>query len=655
MHLSPHFPRMSHSTSWRVLRSAAAIDAIIAAAVATVAYIVAHRFLAGFSVVPWIEDLLVPCTGRPGWVPDPAVLQALAQWQDLINRRIDYFPCADIAGIPLVEVGASWRQSEYFHRLLGLWFQFRGPALNGFVEFQAAFHAATCAIAFLVFRLGLWRILALGATAGLIWSPSHLTAVAMPIEYVKAPWLLASVGLCALLLRRDDQGRSLWTPALALGMVIGIGTGFKSDLLAAIPLALLTTVVFVRRTSVGPSRKAVATLCVIAGVALGGGVVLWRMFAPGQGSVLPVQFLGGMAWTTEATYVAQPLYNYGLLFDDSHITVLINSYAARALDLAGPMHFYSDQMQQASAALLRDLWTMFPGDLILRVIAANLRVMSLNGYGLAIATAGLFAIFVKDLRIGWVVSVAVVYLSAYVSLVFQRRHFYHLEFISWGLSAALIQALSMPNRWLRQVQDTNQRSHAITKPVLAAAGSLLLIAGVSMFALTAARTYQRASMLHLIEGLIQAPRDEGRVSLARTREGETLMQIDDISASAAEPAWPSDRMQSDYAAIDFSCRDAEPITIAAAYRPPAGAWDRTHSLPCQAAGTTSTLMLPIYQYGATYRFDGLVMSSQARDALRSVSVVRPDKHLPLWLPISLPADWQARPWFATMRKPIETP
>ncbi len=638
----------------RVVRSPIAIDAALALVVAVTAYLIAYRSLAGFSVVPWVGDLLVPCTGRPGWVPNPEKLQALPQWQAFLSRQLEFFPCEALAGVPLVEIGNSWRQSEYFHRLLGLWFQLRGPAIDGFISFQSAFHAATCATAYLVFRLGLWRLVALGAAAGIAWSQWHLTAVAMPIEYAKAPWLLAAVGLCGLVLRRDAEGLSLWAPALALGLVTGIGIGFKTDLMAAVPLALMTTTLLVRRAPTGPSRKGVATVCVLAGLALGGGNVIWRAFGAGQGSVLAVQFLGGMDWATERTHVVDPLYDYGLLFDDSHITVLINSYAQRVFGSAGPAYFYSSEMQRASGALLRELWATFPGDLVLRVMAATLRVMQLNGYGLVIATAGLFVIFVKDLRAGWLVTGAIVYLSAYVSLVFQRRHFYHLEFISWGLSAAVIQALCMPHLWLR-TPARHERWHGAGRRVLGAAVSIAIVAFGAVAVLAVARSYQRAAVLTVIEDLAPASREDRGVRLAERPRGETLVQIDGISATDEDSAWPADHMRADYAAVVFECRDAAPIVVTAKFRPPAGAWDRTYSVPCSAAATTSTLMLPIYQYGDTYRFDGLSMTSQARADLHSVAVVTPHHQARLWLPLRLPADWPARSWFATMRTPLETP
>ena len=638
----------------RAVRSPFAIDAALTLFVAIISYAIAYRSLSAFAAVPWIEDLLLPCTGRPGWVPNPETLKALPQWQAFMSRQLEYFPCQALSDVPLVEIGVGWQQSEYFHRALGLWFQFRGPTIEGFISFQAAFHAATCSIAYLVFRLGLWRIVALAGAAAIASSSWHLTAVALPIEYAKAPWMLASVGLCGLVLRRDAQGQSLWASALALGLVSGIGIGFKADLMAAVPLALVTTSIFVRRTPSGPSRRVLATSCVLAGVALGGGGVMWRTFQGEAGSVLAVQFLGGLDSATERMHAINPLYDYGLAFDDSHITVLINSYAQRVLGATEPAYFFSRAMQHASVQLLSDIWTTFPGDLVLRVIASTLRIVQLNGYGLPIAVGGLFLVFVKDLRVGWFIAVATVYLSAYVSLVFQRRHFYHLEFISWGLAGVLVQTLCMSHRLLPS-RLAREQWRLAARRVLAAALSLALIAVVAVAALVVARIYQQAAVLRLIEDYTRVPREERRVLRVDDSSGNALVSIDGITATASDPTWRLDEMTGDYAVLTFGCWQASPITITAKYRPPGAAWDRTFSIPCVAPGETATLMLPIYQYGATYRFDALLMSDRATQAIRSAAIMTPDARVRLWLPLLIPADWRRQTWSKTLRMPLETP
>ena len=647
---------MTGSAVRRALRSPLAIDIALAVVVAMVAYGVARRHLQPYyHDAPWIEDLLVPSTGRPGWVPDPVAVKALPQWQAFLAQKVEYFPCSAIAGMPLIEIGISWQRQEYFHRALSSWFRIVGPTINGFITFQSGMFAMTGAIAYLMFRLGMWRVIALACTAGLVWSPLQLRATGLPIEYEKAPWILAAVALCGVVVRRDAQGKSLWAPALASGLAAGFGIGFKTDVMAAVPLALATTLIFVRRNPGGSSRKALATLCVIAGVAIGGGTMIYRNFFGPAGSLFAVQVLGGQDWATEAMHAVSPLYDYGLVFDDSHITVLINSYGHRVLGTTATVYFFSREMQDVSTRLLTDFWTTFPGDLVLRVIAATIRVLQLSGLGVLIPVAGLFLVFARDLRAGWFIAFVAVFLSAYVSLVFQRRHFFHLEFISWWLAGFFTQAILLAGR---AMLDTNAFGDAwarFAKPAFRAVLCLSLIGVCAVAALASARAYQQNRMLRLVECYEQMLLDERHVARAAHEPDRVMLRVEGISLRDRRSSGKADEMTSDYLVAKFRCRDGRPISVTATYRPPNAVWDHTFSQPCSASGSTSTLMMPIYQYGAAHVFDGLAMSAQDADTVQSVSTMRQDSSERLWLDLLLPADWRTRDWFERLRIPLETP
>lgn len=646
---------MNRSSVRRALTSPAAIDLAIAVAVAIVAYRVARlHLLPYYHVAPWIEDLLVPCTQRPGWVPNPAAITALPEWQALLSGQIEYFPCRAIAGMPLTEVGVSWQREEYFHVALATWFRIVGPKIDGFITFQSGLFALTSAIAYLVFRLGMWRAVALACTAALVWSPAQLWATGLPIEYAKAPWILGTVTLCGLVIRRDRLGQSIWPAALAAGLVAGVGIGFKTDALVAVPLAIATTLIFVRSNPGGPSRKLLATLCVVAGVAVGGGLIIYRDFFGPAGSLLPVQILGGQDWKTEALHAVNPLYDYGLMFDDSHITVLLNNYGHRVLGTSATVYFFSREMQDISTRVLIDFWKTFPGDLMLRVIAAAIRVMQLSGLGLSLAIGGLFLALARDLRAGWFIAFVIVYLSTCASLVFQPRHFFHLAFLSWWLAGFFAQTIFEAVRRLFDGTALDGVRAARAKPAMQASVSLAVIGVCALSALAAARLYQQRGMLRLVQRYEQAPLVERRVARNTGDDHGVTIRVDGLSVrDRVQGSYPD--QTGDYLVARFSCRDARPISVTTKYVPSGASWNRTFSLPCAASGTTSSLMVPIYQYGATYVFDGLMVSADDADAMKSVSTLGPDPRVRLWLDLLLPADWRSRDWVERLRLPPEMP
>ena len=647
-------------------KRARAIDVALAVLVMVAAYLVSVDHLrANYRVAPAIEDLTVACTGKPGWIPHPALLYKRPEWIAMIERRTDSFPCEAAAGIELVQVGTTWQLQEYFHRALSSWFRIVGPRVDGFMTFQAGMYALTCAMAFVIFRIGLPKLIALACTAAFMYSASHLAAVGLPIEYAKAPWILAIVGLSAVIVRRDAADRSLAWPSLALGLAGGIGIGFKPDVLAALPLAIATPLLFVRWGAGRPlSRKLGSLALILCGIALTGAPMIYRNFFAATGSLLPVQLLGGQDFETESLYAIRPLYDYGLVYNDSHITWLINSYGQRVLGKTAVSAFFSREMQEMATSLLTGLWTTFPADLLLRVIAGTIRVIQLSGMPIAVSLAGLLIVFARTLRGGWFVTFVIVYLSAYVSLVFQRRHIFHLEAMSWFLLGVVVTAawtggltLFRRAREGRLGAAMREGWPGVRRRVVVAALALLAI-GVSIAVmLAAARLYQQAIVTELVARYQAAPREPRAFTIDQRGEHDVTVRTAGISLrdraispSALPPA-------ADYLIVTFGCASDKPIAVAMKYFAPLedwSNWNRQFDVVC-AAGTESTLMVPVYQYDTAYVFDGLVMAGADAASVRSVSTMRADSTVRLWLNLLIPSDWRSRPWYELLKMPPVMP
>jgi hypothetical protein len=627
------------------------VDVVLGAVVAVVGYATAHSALmANYRVAPGIEDLFATCTGRLGWMPDLAVVQALPQWTAFLERKIRFFPCDAISGFRLFEIGTSWEVQRYFHVALYEWFRLVGRSIEGFITFQSLSYAATCVIAYLIFRLGMGRVVALVCAAAMVWSPSHLAMAGLPVEYAKAPWVLAAVWLCGVIVLRGAAHRPLAWPAAALGLVTGVGIGFKPDLIAVVPLAVLTPALFAG----GRRRQSLtAALLVATGVAVGGGSMLYRSFLGPNGSAFPIQVIGGQDWQTESLHATNSFYDYGVTWDDTYVDEMINSYGRRVLGITARLRFFTREMQRVANHALVDLWTTFPGDLVLRVIAAVFRVLWLNGLSPLVALAGLFVVLCRDRRQGWFVLFATVYLGASVSLVFQRRHIFHLEFVPWWLAGVVAQAVLLAAAPLREAICERDWSGVwgardrLVKPASGAALSLALVGAGTWGLLTAARQVQQARMIRLVDHYVQMPREPHRVTSTGAAAGNVSLRIDALTAA-----------DNAYLIVAFQCRERGVIRVASKYAPPIADWsnwNRDFSVICVDAGQESTMMVPVYQPGAAYRFDRLVMSEVDAASIVSVSTMRTDPSVTLWPDLLLPADWRARRWFETMKVPLAMP
>lgn len=624
-------------------RGALTLDLAVAAVLAIGSWLVASRALSHLLAVPWIEDFLVPCTGRPGWTPDPVLVQARPEWASLLAGGLPQFPCSSIAGLPLVEVGASWRQVEYFHRALGLLYRLTGPTATTFASFQAMLFMASNMAIYGLFRLVTGRAIAIAGTVALMLSRWQLEALPFPIEYAKAPWMLAAMWLCGLLVLRSLDGRPVARTAFFAGVVAGIGTGFKPDVMAAIPMALAVALVFVA----GRRAKVVALASVLAGVIVGAGPLVYRTWSTTSGSLLAVQFLGGQDSAAEAWFASTPYYDYGVSFDDSHITALLNSYGQRVLGTTTPFYFFSPDMQAASTRLLVELWSTFPGDLVLRAIAAAVRLLEFAAPGVIVATLGLTALFAMHRRAGWCAVFMGGYLAAYVSLVFQRRHFFHLEVIGWWLAAVLVQACwhVATSTW------RTERLPDLGRRITVAIASVIVVMASAWSVLAVARAYQQRVVTSAIAARLDAPFD-ARAYTAESRGEQSLLRIAGVSADSG-PAPSADAMRGDYLRIALSCRDAEPVNISLVYAEAGRAWNRESRVPC--AGGESTFFAAVYQYGDAYRFEGVSVAHDQVAAVRSIGVVGRSAGIGAWPQLTLPAQWQHAVLHKVMRVPPVVP
>jgi hypothetical protein len=125
--------------------------------------------------------------------------------------------------------------------------------------------------------------------------------------------------------------------------------------------------------------------------------------------------------------------------------------------------------------------------------------------------------------------------------------------------------------------------------------------------------------------------------------------LDERVPAAANPI-------ADYVAARFTCNGAGTVPVKSKYFPPEDQtnWSREFEVVCSGSGTTTMLLLPVYQYGR-YRYDGLVMRKADASRLESVSVIRADDRVPLFLDLQIPGDWRTRSWFERMKSPIGMP
>ena len=391
----------------------------------------------------------------------------------------------DAVPVPLGDLHVTHR---YMLLAAGVAWRTLGISWNSFRVLMLVFYCATAAALYAVFRLGMGRMLSLAGAMWFMLSPGVLNELGNLRDFSRAFFIYLSIAVMGMLIKRGVERRSLIMGAVGLGLVMGIGLGFRQDIVTCVPpaLAVLLLAAPARRAVRLHTRVAVAGLFLLTFVLAGLPIFLGMMrFGPTTAH----HVLGGFAAHLEEELGSGGAsYQHLALCNDRFIHATAASYAERVAGVTGPIPFMSNEAADASGVYMRRLILQFPADMLTRAYAAVLYVLrgagrfpypeqlcdpystavaamdgvigAFNGAILVgIACAVLLAMSAVDPRRAWTLLFAILYFCGYISVQFQPRHsFYHFFLPLWLAGLALSGLLGAVRRFLvrRKSAETGQ-------------------------------------------------------------------------------------------------------------------------------------------------------------------------------------------------------
>lgn len=601
-------------------------------------------------IAPYREDLLHPCIGRFGVMAEPAALLALPAWKDLTSGRSDTFPCSALAGVPTVSTHYSFWLQQYLHRALSVVFRLTGPRLLGLAWFQSAMYAAFIALLFGVFRLGMGRVVSVLLMVPLVVSPRHLEMALAPTEYAKAPFFagcLLGIGTLVVVPMRRIGALAL---AAATGVLVGLGFGFKSDVLVYAPFGALALLLFPRPMP-HRFREALAITGAFVGAVLVAGLpILTAHFGGSQRSLLPVQVLGGMSPGFSDQYATPALYDYGVIFDDDYVTAQINSFNQRVNGANDFGLFFTTTLQRGATDLVLALGRTFPADFLLRTYAAVLQVLQFVPAGALIALGVWVGLCRSDRRLALFVLFTLLFMVGYVSLVFAPKHYFHLEFVPWWFAGVFVSgAVSRLGGHRNRGVDN---LHVPALPWSAVAIQLIVVAMVAGGLLLALRAYQSRHVGQLVEAYLEPSRLEplplqefpgSASSTLVVAEGVALPVTGPAPSEdgAAAPVFSAPGVNTQYLALRVECLAPRTGSITAVYRRPIR-WRHPFDVPCENEHQRWTVMWPVYQHLPHQAFRGFELGGDSPLRIAAIERVRNVRDYPILVRLRLPDNWASR-------------
>lgn len=351
----------------------------------------------------------------------------------------------------------------------------------------------------------------------------------------KAPFILASLLVVAWLASRDLTRSRFFTVMIGIGLLLGVGYGFRPDVVIGLPLIAATATLF----RPAPLRR----------IWLGGVLGSLLMAAAFVLAARPVfsafsSNVGGCHWhfsllglSDESTrQLALPRGNVSWLPhpDDLIAWRSVESYAERVL--ASPAVGYcTPAYDRVSKAMYIETITTFPGDFLTRALAAGEGTIAYGFWGLSPARgldaaslgvwirhslqAGstllwvvvILTLLARDVRLGLFACFTLTYLCAYPIVQFHPRHLFHLAFLAWvPVGLVLTFLVGQRRRILDAAKASDWRSGFGGLELPAAADwirALVILVGLVALAaavLFAARWYQRGRVAELFARYLAA-------------------------------------------------------------------------------------------------------------------------------------------------------
>lgn len=576
-----------------------------------------------------------------------------------LNEQTQTFDCKDIpANAKLGTEGLYQGSSRYIMTAVGWTWRLVGVSWRQLGPFAGLLFGLTIAAAYGIFRLGMGPVMAVLCAWALSVSTLHLANLPSIRDYAKAPFTLLIMFLIGLLVTiRPSWPRVLGISLLA-GVTLGIGYGFRTDLLITIPAFILAATLFLdarwrERLTFGAAASA---------------VLLATFYLSALPVITSVKNTWGCQWHTaiiglgvDATKdlgIEPAAYDWLDGYTDEFVYATSTSYAAR-LQPQKHIEYCGPDYDGVTRAFLLDVVMHTPADFIVRAYASALQMVQLplrwrkapmphvavdyykirntltshaQDAGVFLVLAAIILITASSIRLGLFVLGFVIYFGGYPAVQFGNRHFFHLEFITWWAFGFLVHHIvAAVVLRLRRRPTPSLPLSALRRSVLVVSASFATL----FVALWIARWYQESAVEPLIQQYAGAALDE---AVTETGPGNVLT-VRPATAKQTDPE------TADLIAVDVNtsqCPEGSKLNFL---------YDRSHQgfaremiIERTASRTPTRVFLPVF---AT--FQGVTVRDAPAGCLAGVYRVRHPEQLALMPKVVLHPGWEDQPLYQSLK------
>jgi hypothetical protein len=615
-----------------------------------------------------------------------------------LTNQSDRFECSELpATLPPRELNITQRLYRYLMSAAAIVWIVRGTiSWSGLAPLYGMLYAFTVVAAYGLFRTAMRnRLLAVLAALALTVSVIHLSQLAFIRDYAKAPFILALILIMARMARGEPtRGRTLGYAA-AFGVILGIGFGFRNDLLINVPPFL--AVVFCCLP--GPLTKNLALKVAAVGLAAAAFVgVAWPVLRAYQsGSNTGHVALLGLMTTFDAPLAIRPsIYDWGYTYLDGFVSTTINSYSSRVF--GHPAAYLSPEYDRLAVGYLLQIARHWPADMLVRAYASILKILEMpftigtyataipegasgpnvaavfgwqmsalrfvSGGGAVLAALALTIVGSASLRTAFMMLAFLLYYAGYPAIQFHVRHFFHLEFIGWlALGFVVDRAAGFlwsagRGWWLAVPFDAEAWRRRVVRAAVFVLASAVAVVG----ALQLLRTYQERHVRSLLRAYFDAHLE--KLSTESVIQGDKALVVSpELWANRPQEASVTP-VSTRYLVVELSadgCAAARlPLTLKYDWTDSASEFSRKTAVTLRRGSPPARLFFPVYYNRQWSHFAGIELPREYAGCVTSVSRVTDSWRYPMLLDITFTPEWERTELYQTLSavervRPVDAP
>jgi hypothetical protein len=601
---------------------------------------------------------------------------------DFLAQKSQNFKCADLPPAPMGRTpidGLLSLQTQYLLFAAGtVW------AVTGVSWAALNYLAAALAAAFALSVYGVSRLLvpwpwAFAVTVSAAMASSNLGMMANIRDYSKAPFILGVIFFSGLLLKNPpDTRRAIWF-SIGAGAVGGVGFGFRTDLLLALPFFAIVLLIFLVRSRF--RQWFLTGLCALAyllSFALVSAPILPSL--QGGGSAGHVSLLGRTTPFNQPLGVTDQIYDIGDQYLDQDTFKFAQQYAAMNFHEAGPppkFDPWQPEYLRYTARSLLDFARHFPADIMTRALAAVVNVLNsgvsskkvlfysgfapLFDVGVVAFALAIALLLMETPALAVFFLTYVFYFGGSFALQFDPRHSFYLRFVGWLSAAVIVHWIyRLVSRVLTPPASGDSVLGAEARPLARTSAIVLSLVALLGIVLTGLRTYQQAHATQLFGRYLAAERLPVQFEEARDGEKVLLKPAGSLPAMNGMIVPASSTVFNSFyfvIALEPNC-DAPEFELTVVYRkePPFVDFSRSIQVALKSDGGLGGRSYILFaasdcagECGAA-RFDGISLPASSRACLVKVEAIKFPQTLPLPLWLRLTPEWQTSPLYQTFRE-----